>query len=104
MTSLRIGFMAAATVMAASLAMADELTSQQQQQIYKSIINDKNSVDRPPAFNASKGSELPSSVQLNTFPDAVNDPAVRQYQYVVTGKQVIVADPSTRKIISVIEK
>jgi Protein of unknown function (DUF1236) len=85
-----------------SLATADDLTDQQRKAIYDAIVKDKSSPSRPPAYNASKGSEVPASVQLNELPSAIDDPKLRGYHYSVSGKQVVVADPKTRKIISVI--
>jgi Protein of unknown function (DUF1236) len=93
---------AAFLVSTSSIAHADDLTDQQRKAIYDAIVKDKSSPSRPPGFNASTGSEVPASVQLNEMPSVIDDPKLRQYHFSVSGKQVVVADPKTRKIISVI--
>jgi hypothetical protein len=86
----------------AALAQSTTLTDQQRKTIYGTLIKDKNSLSATPGFNASPGSELPSSVLLTPFPKAITDEKVQQFQFAVTGRQVVVADPKTRRIISVI--
>jgi hypothetical protein len=97
-----VGALLAALLGASSIAAADDFTAQQRKNIYDTIVKDQSSPSRAPGFIASTGSTLPDSVQLNEFPSAIDDPAVRKYQYALTGKQVVVADPKSRKIISVI--
>jgi len=40
-------------------------------------------------------------VPLIVAPAAVDDPALRKYHFSVSGKQVVVADPETRRILRV---
>jgi hypothetical protein len=101
---LRIAIIATALLGAttAALAQATTLTDQQRKTIYNTLVKDKDALSATPGFNASPGSELPSSVLLNPMPKSINDEKVQQYQFAVTGRQVVVADPKTRRIISVI--
>jgi hypothetical protein len=106
---VRMNAMKAVAIVAAlsglsAIAAAEELTADQRKQIYDNVIKDHQMPGSPPGFDASKGSELPGSVLLNNFPRAVDDPKVQQYGFAVTGDQVVVADPKTRKIIDVIKK
>jgi hypothetical protein len=58
------------------------------------------SVPAPSGFTVSTGAVLPQSVELRTFPSSVG---VTQYRYVVINDRTVLVDPSTRRIIQVIE-
>jgi Protein of unknown function (DUF1236) len=104
MNTMKIGVTVAALLSLSSIAAADDLTAQQRKQIYDTVVKDHMMPGSPPGFDASKGSELPSSVLLNNFPNSIDDPKVQSYGFAVTGNEVVVADPKTRKIIDVIKK
>jgi hypothetical protein len=76
------------------------VTTDQQAKIKTYIAKEKPAtVTAPSGVTASVGSTLPETVELRTFP---TDVGVTQRYTVVGGKAVLV-EPSTRKIIQVIE-
>ena len=56
----------------------------------------------PPArdFIIATGVELPASVEVHALPDDVGIP---QYRYAVVGRDTVLVDPQTRRIVKVIE-
>ena len=85
-------------------AIAQQLTPQQEQTIYDNILKGHLTSSAPPGFDAAKGNELPSSVLTNPFPSSMDDSGIQRYEYAVTGDEVVVADPKTRRIVGVIHK
>lgn len=51
------------------------------------------------------GSTLPSSVELQTIPQQIvtDMPTVRSYRYVTTDAGIAIVDPSSRKVVRVIQ-
>jgi hypothetical protein len=105
MKTLAYGILLAGSVAAGALpafAQAD-LSPEQRKSAYESVIKQKTpEPHRPPAFNVSRGDQLPSSVQSYDFPVEMTDPSVRQYQYIVINNQVLLIDPATRRIVEVV--
>ena len=57
-------------------------------------------VEAPSGFAVSVGTAVPDTIELR----AIESPKVKhKYQYVVIGKQTVLVDPGTRKIIQVID-
>lgn len=54
----------------------------------------------PSGVAVTVGSTLPETVELRTFP---SDVGVPQYRYVVVGDRTVLVEPSSRRIIQVIE-
>ncbi len=56
----------------------------------------------PPArdFIVATGVELPPSVEIHPLPEDVGIP---HYQFAVVGRDTVLVDPSTRRIVKVIE-
>ena len=55
------------------------------------------SVDVPTGTSITVGSELPSSIELRTVP------RVERYRAAVVGGRTVLVDPSTRRIVRIIE-
>lgn len=53
----------------------------------------------PQGVIVTRGSVLPSTVELGTFPESVGSP----YRYVVVGDNMYLVDPADRRVIQVIE-
>lgn len=51
------------------------------------------------------GMEVPSTVELQTVPDTIvsDVPTVRGYRYFVWNDDVVLVDPSSRKVVQIIE-
>jgi hypothetical protein len=57
-------------------------------------------VTAPSGFTVSTGAVLPSTIELEAFPA---DVGVTQYRYVQIGGQTVLVEPSSRRIIEVIQ-
>lgn len=57
-------------------------------------------IEVPAGVSVSVGTTLPEAVELRTFPSSVG---VSEYRYTVIGDRTVLVDPSTRRIIQVIE-
>ena len=65
------------------------------------VVKEKRpSVAAPSGFSVSAGATLPQSVELHSFPA---DVGVTEYRYTVVGDLTVLVDPSSRRIIQVIE-
>lgn len=57
-------------------------------------------VEAPSGFTVSVGATLPDNIEVHTL----ETPKIKQkYEYVVIGKQTVLVEPGTRKIVQVIE-
>jgi hypothetical protein len=65
------------------------------------IVKEKRtSVTAPSGFSISVGAEVPQSVELYSLP---SDVGVTKYRYTVVGGKTALVDPSTRKVVRIIE-
>lgn len=66
----------------------------------------RNHVARGVSIDLALGAELPSSVELYEFPDAilVEVPSLKPYRYVVLERRVAVIDPSNRAVVEVLDR
>jgi hypothetical protein len=65
------------------------------------VVKEKRtSVAAPSGFSVSLGAEVPQSVELYSFP---SDLGVTKYRYTVIGGKTALVDPSTRKVVRIIE-
>jgi hypothetical protein len=103
-----------ATVIAASAAQSTSamksasdalgLTAKQQREIYRDGSKQKLSQASPTGFAAKVGEAAPNSVTLHPLPASVTSKvsSVKSDDYAMLRRQVLIIDPSTRKIIDVI--
>lgn len=87
----------------AGAAAADSLvlTPEETTSVHEYITTQKvTPVEPPSGFSVSVGATLPSSVEVH----ALDVPKLkRKYDYVVIGKQTVLVEPGTRKIVQVID-
>jgi Protein of unknown function (DUF1236) len=93
----------AAGIVAAQTAVID-LTPDQRTTVFRSMTRERITVAPPADFRARVGVEVPSSVELRPVPDTVEVPAIRRYRYTVIEDQVVLVDPSTRRVIEIIHE
>jgi hypothetical protein len=60
----------------------------------------------PSGFNAAVGATIPSSVTLHAFPSDVigQVPAVKSNDYAMMQSQLLVVDPTSKKIVDIIRQ
>jgi Protein of unknown function (DUF1236) len=83
------------------------LSSAQKQTISQTMFNgqaERN--DAPVGFTASIGQVLPNSVTLHSLPSNVASqvPAVRSYSYATVEKEILIVNPTNRKVIDIIRQ
>ena len=87
----------------ASIAAADTLvlTPDETTAVHEYIVTQKvTPIDPPSDFTLSVGATLPSTVEVHTL----DVPKVKtKYDYVVIGKQTVLVEPATRKVVQVID-
>ena len=92
-----IGFLAATQVMAQTVVVAPE----QRTAIKEYVVKEK---VRPHRLQSrvTVGATLPADVELAPVPETWG-PTFRSYRYVYTGDDVVLVDPSSRRVIEVID-
>ena len=77
------------------------VTPDQQTKIKQYVTKEKRtSVTAPSGFTVSVGSTLPETVQVYTLP---SDVGVTSYRYTVVNDRTVLVDPSTRRVIQVLD-
>jgi hypothetical protein len=86
----------------AIVAQPIEMTPQQETSIYTNLA--KTTVAKPPpaSFNASVGMHVPADVDLYEIPSDIAVASIRRYLYTVLYDEVILVDPTTKKIVLVL--
>jgi hypothetical protein len=99
----RIVLAAAVTVLAASPLMAQTvvIAPEQRAVIKEYVVKEK---VRPYKLQSrvTVGATLPADVDLAPVPETWG-PAVRSYRYVYTGDDIVLVDPSSRRVVEVID-
>jgi hypothetical protein len=90
------GFAAAQPVLA--------LTPEQQVTIYRSITREPIRTEPPAGWNAKVGVRVPSTVELYDVPATVAAAPVRHYRYTILNNQVVLVEPSTRRVVQILSK
>jgi hypothetical protein len=95
---------AALTILGSSLAFAQTtiiISPEQRTRIKEYIVREH---VRPVPFHErlTVGTMLPADVELVPVPDAWG-PDLRSYRYFYSGEDVVLVDPSSRRVIDVIE-
>ena len=79
-----------------------QLTPAQKETIFTTIRRTATRVTPPPAdVRIEIGAEVPSSIELYAFPDAVvkNLPAVKPYRFTIVNDMLVLIDPTSMKVI-----
>ena len=79
------------------------LTTAQRAEIWQRLGNQQ-ATNAPPGFQPKVGAAVPASVQLKTLPSSVSNqvPQVQSYDYAMVQSQLLIVDPATKKIVSII--
>lgn len=86
---------------ATSTTTTTTITPQQESTIKTYVRKEKTkSVAVPSGFTLSTGATVPPTVELHSFG---SDVGMTQYRYVVMNNRTVIVDPSTRKVIKVID-
>jgi Protein of unknown function (DUF1236) len=80
-----------------------DLTGVQRTQIWKQLGGQQASTT-PAGFQPKVGATVPTSLQLRSLPNSVSSevPQVRSYGYAMVQSQLLIVDPATKKIVSII--
>ncbi len=105
---MRTGFMtgmaAAAVVLGGGLAMAQavlEIEPEQRTRIKEYVVQEH---IRPAPLHerVTVGATLPADVELATVPETWG-PSLRRYRYIYWDNHVVLVEPSSRKVVEIIE-
>ena len=98
--------MAAALLSSTGVASAQavlEITPQQERTVYTNIYGQRVVTETTPQYDVTVGAVLPAEVQMYEVPATVEYAPVRQYRYVTVGNRVVLVEPTTRRVIRVIQ-
>lgn len=80
------------------------ITPDQETTIYRTVTHDQVAVQPPPPdWAPTVGVEVPAQVQLYDMPRTVEVPSVQSDRYTVIGGHVVLVDPSTHRVVRIIE-
>jgi hypothetical protein len=80
------------------------ISPDQETTIYRTITREQVAVQPPPPeWAPSVGVEVPAQVQLYDMPSSVDVPTVRSDRYTVVNGHVVLVDPSTHRVVRIIE-
>lgn len=81
------------------------ISPEQETTIYRTITREQVAVQPPPPeWAPSVGIEVPAQVKLYSMPSTVEVPSVRSDSYTVVNGHVVLVDPSTRRVVRIIER
>lgn len=82
-----------------------ELSVEQKSAIYRAVRQDRTKVARG-AFPAQLGADVPPSLELYALPDdaMAQAPVTKLYRVVVIGDKVVLVDPTTMRVVEVIDR
>ena len=99
---------ATAAGMSNSAAATDHLnlTGAQQKEIWQGVSQQASKETAPASFKATVGEVAPTSIKLQPLPTKVSNevPAVKSYDYAMLQNQVLIVDPSSRKIVDIVNR
>lgn len=90
---------AAAPVVVLAQTSTTTITADQQSKVKTYVMKEKPASSKM-TDTVSVGTALPSSVTLHTLP---SDVGVTQYRYAVVNDKTVLVEPSSRKIVQIIE-
>jgi hypothetical protein len=87
-------------------SMALRLTPQQRTEIYQAVAKDKLRTPPPPNTPVTVGAEIPPVTELYALPESVtmDVPSAKFYRYTVAQNHVLIVDPTTLKVVDVINR
>jgi hypothetical protein len=80
-----------------------DLSTAQRAEIWKHLGNQQ-ATNAPPGFQPKVGATVPASMQLRSLPNSVSSevPQVQSYNYAMVHSQLLIVDPATNRIVSII--
>ena len=78
------------------------LSAEQERDLYTSLLQVRVANPPPLSFNASVAMDVPADVQLYPMPSDMGIDAVRHYLFTVMIDEVVLVDPTTRKVVMVL--
>lgn len=81
------------------------LTNAQQKEIWQGVSKQSTKQTAPSGFNAAVGATAPSSLTLHAFPSEVTRqvPAVKSNDYAMMQNELLVVNPTSKKIVDIIK-
>ena len=101
MKALYVAGLAATLLTTQALAQAVVIAPEQRTLIKEYVVKEKVHPYKMQS-RVTVGATLPADVELAPVPQAWG-PAFRSYRYVYTGDDVVLVDPSSRRVVEVIE-
>jgi hypothetical protein len=82
-----------------------QLSPEQKSMIFRSVRQDKSKVAKRD-FPAQVGAEVPPSLELYSLPDdaIMQAPVTKLFRVVVLGDKVVLVDPTTMRVVDVIDR
>jgi Protein of unknown function (DUF1236) len=80
-----------------------DLTGNQRAEIWKQL-GAQQAANLPAGFHPQVGAIVPASLQLKSLPNSISSevPQVQSYDYAMVQSQLLIVDPATKKIVSII--
>jgi hypothetical protein len=80
------------------------LTSAQRHELWQSISKQAAKENAPAGFMAKVGGAVPSSIKLELLPPTLTSqiPAVKSYDYALMQNDLLIVDPTSKKIVDII--
>jgi hypothetical protein len=94
---------AAASVRSAGL---DGLTDAQRQKIWQGVSKQATNESLPAGFQAAVGETVPDPIKIEPLPNDVSAavPAVKSYDFAMAHGQVLIVDPSSKRIVDILSR
>ena len=82
------------------------LSNTQRHEIWQSLGKQTTKENAPVGFKAMVGETAPGSIKLQPLPGDVSSrvPAVKSYDYAMLQNQVLIVDPSSKKIVDIVTR
>ena len=80
-----------------------QMTPEQEHAAYSALVKMKPAKHPPASFNPSVGMDVPADVEVYEMPGDAALAPVRRYRYTVMGEQVVLVDPTSKKVVKVFQ-
>jgi len=83
-----------------------QLSDQQRSEIQAALATENTEQKTPPKFEPKAGDTIPLTITVDVMPPKAveHDPSLQPYAYAKLAKDVLVIDPTTKKIVAVIPR
>jgi hypothetical protein len=104
--ALSAGFgIGSASAQSSTTVTTTTISPEQDTTIYRTITHEQVAVQPPPpSWTPTVGVEVPAQVQLYDMPSTVDVPTVRTDRYTMVNGHVVLVDPSTHRVVRIIER